>query len=394
VIRTLAVDARYGAAGDMFLGALVDLGADLTIAQKAIDSLYPDLIRLQSEVVDRAGVPAMKVSVVELQQPDESRLWSDIEARILDSSLSPKVKEFTYRIFDLLAQVEADAHEVAISDVHFHEVGAVDSIADIVGAAALLESLGITHLQCGFLEVGSGYTESQHGRLEIPAPATARMLTCAPYTTALKGEALTPTGAAIISALGEIKSSVHLSAQQGAGAGSRNPKEYPNILRVSILNDMDNVDQSQLESNIDDIDPRLIPVAIEKLMAAGALDAWVEPIMMKKNRPGFTLKVLCTKSDEKKLGEIIFKETSSIGYRSLTVEKTALERHFISIELRGAPISVKVSLSEGRIMQVSPEFDEIYALGESIGVPTRVLMDEARVAASDRGLVYGAEFSG
>jgi uncharacterized protein (TIGR00299 family) protein len=394
VIRTLAVDARYGAAGDMFLGALVDLGADLTIAQKAIDSLYPDLIRLQSEVVDRAGVPATKVSVVELQQPDESRLWSDIEARILDSSLSPKVKEFTYRIFDLLAQVEADAHEVAISDVHFHEVGAVDSIADIVGAAALLESLGITHLQCGFLEVGSGYTESQHGRLEIPAPATARMLTCAPYTTALKGEALTPTGAAIISALGEIKSSVHLSAQQGAGAGSRNPKEYPNILRVSILNDMDNVDQSQLESNIDDIDPRLIPVAIEKLMAAGALDAWVEPIMMKKNRPGFTLKVLCTKSDEKKLGEIIFKETSSIGYRSLTVEKTALERHFISIELRGAPISVKVSLSEGRIMQVSPEFDEIYALGESIGVPTRVLMDEARVAASDRGLVYGAEFSG
>lgn len=394
MIRTLAVDARYGAAGDMFLGALVDLGADLTIAQKAIDSLYPDLIRLQSEVVDRAGVPATKVSVVELQQPDESRLWSDIEARILDSSLSPKVKEFTYRIFDLLAQVEADAHEVAISDVHFHEVGAVDSIADIVGAAALLESLGITHLQCGFLEVGSGYTESQHGRLEIPAPATARMLTCAPYTTALKGEALTPTGAAIISALGEIKSSVHLSAQQGAGAGSRNPKEYPNILRVSILNDMDNVDQSQLESNIDDIDPRLIPVAIEKLMAAGALDAWVEPIMMKKNRPGFTLKVLCTKSDEKKLGEIIFKETSSIGYRSLTVEKTALERHFISIELRGAPISVKVSLSEGRIMQVSPEFDEIYALGESIGVPTRVLMDEARVAASDRGLVYGAEFSG
>ena len=394
MIRTLAVDARYGAAGDMFLGALVDLGADLTIAQKAIDSLYPDLIRLQSEVVDRAGVPAMKVSVVELQQPDESRLWSDIEARILDSSLSPKVKEFTYRIFDLLAQVEADAHEVAISEVHFHEVGAVDSIADIVGAAALLESLGVTHLQCGFLEVGSGYIESQHGRLEIPAPATARMLTGAPYTTALKGEALTPTGAAIISALGEIKSSVHLSAQQGAGAGSRNPKEYPNILRVSILNDMDNVDQSQLESNIDDIDPRLIPVAIEKLMAAGALDAWVEPIMMKKNRPGFTLKVLCAKSDEKKLGEIIFKETSSIGYRSLTVEKTALERHFISIEVRGALISVKVSLSEGRIMQVSPEFDEVYALAESVGIPTRVLMEEARAVASNRGLIYGAEFSG
>jgi pyridinium-3,5-bisthiocarboxylic acid mononucleotide nickel chelatase len=393
VSRALAVDARYGAAGDMFLGALVDLGADLTVAQRALDTVYPGLLNLESAVVDRCGEESTKVTVVELQSSQQSRLWADIEETILSSALNGRVKEFSYKVFDLLAQAEADAHQVPISEVHFHEIGAVDSIADIIGTAALLDSLDISQLWCTHLEVGSGEVESNHGTLEIPAPATARIIEGSSYSATLKGEALTPTGAAIILALGEVKSNITLSTRQGRGAGSRNPKEYPNVLRVSILDDVNQDIQSQIESNIDDIDPRLIPVVIEKLMAAGALDAWVEPIMMKKDRPGFTLKVLCLKSDEKKLGEIIFRESSSIGYRTLAVEKVALERHFVTINLRNSKVSVKVAISEGKILQVSPEFDEVLALANELGVPVRVLMDEARSIARNNGLIYGENFS-
>jgi uncharacterized protein (TIGR00299 family) protein len=393
VSKTLAVDARYGAAGDMFLGALVDLGAKLSVAQTAIDAVFPGLVRLESEVVDRAGQKSTKVNVAELSTAEQSRLWADIEERILSSTLDDVVKKLTYRVFELLAQVEADAHQVPIGEVHFHEIGAADSIADIIGTAALLDYLDITQLWCTHLEVGSGTIESDHGTLEIPAPATARLLAGRRFTSVLKGEALTPTGAAIIVALGDVTPDIELSSTQGCGAGTRNPKEYPNVLRVSILEDVSNDIQSQLETNIDDIDPRLIPVVIEKLMAAGALDAWVEPIMMKKNRPGFTLKVLSLKSDEKKLGKIIFQETSSIGYRTLDVEKVALERHFLTINLRDTKVSVKVAVSDGKILQVSPEFDEVLALANALGVPARVLIDEARSIARDNGLIYGENFS-
>jgi uncharacterized protein (TIGR00299 family) protein len=391
--KTLAVDARYGAAGDMFLGALVDLGADLNSAQAAINQVYPNLVRLESEKVTRCGVSATKVSVIELEKSHHSRLWSDIEDAILESTLTSRTKELSHKIFDLLAQVESDAHQIPLSEVHFHEVGAVDSIADIIGTAALLVDLDIDVLRSGHLEVGSGSIMSEHGILDIPAPATERLLRGKSYTTLLKGECLTPTGAAIIAALGHVEKVVTLAAQRGVGAGSRNPSEYPNILQVSILDDVEEDIQFQIESNIDDIDPRLIPVVIEKLMSAGALDAWVEPIMMKKNRPGFTLKVLCNRSDEKLLGRIIFEETSSIGYRTIDVEKVALERHFREIEVRATKVSIKIAILDGKIIQVSPEFDEINSLAKALDVPTRVAMEEARLAARDNGFVFGALFS-
>jgi len=393
VSRALAVDARYGAAGDMFLGALVDLGADLSVAQRAVDTVFPGLIRFESESVDRCGQKSTKINVVELIDAPQSRLWADIEAQILNSALDVRVTELTYKVFELLAQVEADAHRVSIADVHFHEIGAVDSIADIIGTAALLDNLDVSQLWCSHLEVGSGLAENEHGAFRIPAPATQRLISGRRFTSILKGEALTPTGAAIIAALGEERPNIKHSVIQGCGAGSRNPNDYPNVLRLSILDDVNEEIQSQIESNIDDIDPRLIPVVIEKLMAEGALDAWVEPIMMKKNRPGFTLKVLCLKSDEKKLGTIIFKETSSIGYRTLDVEKVALERQFVSIDLRGHNVAVKVALSEGKIIQVSPEFDEVLSAANSLGVPARVLMDEARAIARAKGLIFGESFT-
>jgi len=393
VARALAVDARYGAAGDMFLAALVNLGGDISIAQSAVDQLYPGLIHFKVSAVERCGVAATYVDVIERVQSQHSRDWSEIEERILNSSLNHRSKEYSYRIFELLAQAEAFVHEVDIKDVHFHEVGSADSIADIVGVAALLDSLDISSLFVGELEIGSGTGRSEHGEFSIPAPATRELIAGWRITNQRVGEALTPTGAAIIAALGYQRTLRPTVVKKGYGAGTRNPSEYPNVLEVSILENVENLEQVLIESNIDDIDPRLIPVAIEKLMAGGALDAWVEPIMMKKNRPGFTVKVLCTHENEEKLGRIIFEETTSIGYRTSPVSKVALERHFKKIDLHGATISIKISLLEGRITQVSPEFDDVNALAKKLEIPTRVLMDEARRAAHQAGYKYGEMLS-
>ncbi len=391
--NALAVDARNGAAGDMFIAALVDLGADLAIAQRAVDVVYPNLITFKEEEVTRAGVRATYVKVEENRDQQAERTWQQIEEKLLESQLSHRVKKFAYQIFFALAEAEAAVHKVEIKDVHFHEVGAADSIADIIGIAALLDSLDISVIFYSNLEVGSGTVHTSHGELPIPAPATAELLRGFVFTSEKRGECLTPTGAAILTTFARSNRSVSTSGEWGYGAGTRNPEDYSNILRVSIILNVDETEQVVLETNIDDSDPRLIPLVIEKLMAAGARDAWSETIQMKKNRPGFTLKVLCTQNDQKKLGEILFKETSSIGYRVHEVSKVVLDRVFRKILVRGTEINFKISSLEGFITHVSPEFDEIRALADKLNIPTRVLMEEARFEAERAGFSYGAKIS-
>jgi len=392
--RALAVDASYGAAGDMFIGALVDLGAPIESAQRAVDAVYPGLVRFDVRKVDRAGVAATHIHVTELEAEPASRQWSDIEEKILSSELSSDIKATAHRIFDTLAQIEAQVHEVPLSEVHFHEVGAADSIADVIGISALLNHMSITEIFVGNLEVGSGKVKTEHGELDVPAPATAALLQGFQSTALLKGECLTPTGAAIINSLSQ-QITFDLSEKKiGRGAGTRNPAEYPNVLCASIIENVEDSVQCTIETNIDDIDPRLIPVVIEKLMAAGARDAWVEPIMMKKNRPAFTLKVLCLSEQRDLLGRIIFNETTSIGYRTHAVEKIALERFFAKVPVRGAEVQIKISTLDGVITQVSPEFDEVNVIAKDNSVPTRVVLEEARMAAHKAGYSYGVEFSG
>ena len=392
--RGLAVDASYGAAGDMFIAALVDLGAPLSSAQLAVDAVYPNLVQFISSEVDRAGTRATYVKVEELSVEPPKRTWSDISERIIDSSLPADVKAISYKIFSALAEAEARVHKVELGDVHFHEVGAADSIADIIGVAALLAELEVSHLILGNLEVGSGIVKTEHGLLSVPAPATAELLMGFSTTASKSGECLTPTAAAIFSALGNQLDISVAGKSSGLGAGTRNPAEYPNILRVSMIENVADHLQNLIECNIDDIDPRLIPVVIEKLMAAGALDAWVEPIMMKKNRPGFQLKALCRPEDEKKLGEIILRETTSIGYRTQSVAKVSLDRFFTSVSVRESKISLKVSTLDGKIVQISPEFEDAYSVAKAQDIPTRIVLDEARAAALEAGLRYGADFSG
>jgi uncharacterized protein (TIGR00299 family) protein len=392
--RALAVDASNGAAGDMFIGALVDLGAPLESAQSAVDAVYPGLVRFSAQKVDRAGTSATHIQVSELEANAPSRQWSEIEEKILSSDLSHQIKVRAHQIFDALAQIEAQVHGVPLNEVHFHEVGAADSIADVIGVAALLDSLNISEIYIGKIEVGSGKVKIEHGELDVPAPATAALLQGFHYTALLKGECLTPTGAAIINALSQQLSFDLAERKIGRGAGTRNPAGYPNVLCTSIIDNVEDSVQCTIETNIDDIDPRLIPVVIEKLMAAGARDAWVEPIMMKKNRPAFTLKVLCLSEQRDFLGRIIFQETTSIGYRTHAVEKIALERFFTKVSVQGAEVQVKISILDGLITQVSPEFDEVDAIANRNGLPTRVVLEEARMAAHEAGYSYGAEFSG
>lgn len=391
--NALVVDARNGAAGDMFIAALVDLGADLAIAQRAVDVVYPNLITFKEEEVTRAGARATYVKVEENRNQQAERTWQQIEEKILESQLSHRVKKFAYQIFFALAEAEAAVHKVDIKDVHFHEVGSADSIADIIGVAALLDSLDVSAIFCSNVEVGSGSVQTSHGVLPVPTPATSELLRGFRFTSKLKGECLTPTGAAILTTFARAQNSELTVGEWGHGAGTRNPEDYSNILRVSIISNVDETEQLVLETNIDDSDPRLIPVVIEKLMAAGARDAWAEPIQMKKNRPGFTIKVLCTSEDQKRLGEILSQETSSIGYRVHDVSKVVLERIFRKIEVRGVEIAFKISSLEGLITHISPEFDEVRALADGLNIPTRVLMEEARFAAERAGYRYGAKIN-
>ena len=394
VSRYLLVDASEGAAGDMFIGALVDVGASLSIAQAAVDNVYPGLVHFSAHSVIRCGVKATHISVKVLTDEQPSRNWQDIEEKILSSDLKQEVKETAYQIFDCLAQAEAYVHQVPADEVHFHEVGAADSIADIIGTAALLDQLQVRKIIVGNIEVGSGKVETQHGMLEIPAPATAELLKGFNLTSRRSGECTTPTAAAIINALALQKHGENNPVKMGKGAGTRDPKNYPNVLSVGIINNVEEIVQNMIESNIDDIDPRLIPVVIEKLMTAGARDAWVEPIMMKKNRPGFTIKVLCLATDQKKLGEIIFHETTSIGYRTYAVDKVSLDRFFTKVLVRDVEIQIKISTLNNKIIQVSPEFEDAYLLANMTGAPTRIILEEARMAARSQGFIYGEEFSG
>jgi uncharacterized protein (TIGR00299 family) protein len=392
--KHLLVDASEGAAGDMFIAALVDLGASLSIAQAAVDDVYPGLVRFSANSVLRYGVEATHIQVVNQVSDQPSRNWNDIEEKILSSKLRKEIKNIAHQIFDRLAQAEAQVHNVPTYEVHFHEVGAADSIADIIGTAALLHELQISKIIVGDIEVGSGKIESEHGILDIPAPATAKLLSGLKLTSRRSGECTTPTAAAIFNAIGVQRKQAQIPKKIGRGAGTRDPIDYPNTLGVGIIDNVDEVMQVVIESNIDDIDPRLIPVVIEKLMMAGARDAWVEPIMMKKNRPGFTIKVLCLTTDQKKLGDVIFHETTSIGYRIYEVDKVVLNRFFTRVLVQGREIQVKVSTLDDKIIQVSPEFEDVHSLANSKGIPTRVIMEEARMAARNQGLIYGAEFSG
>ncbi len=378
------LDCTAGASGDMLLGALVDAGVDLAVLQSAIDAVVPG-IALSTEAVTRAGLGATRVHV-EGTDSITTRTWADVRGLLEDAALAEPVRRVALDAFARLAAAEAAVHRVAVDDVHFHEVGALDAIADVVGTAAGLHALGLSALTASTVSLGAGTTRGAHGPLPVPAPAVLALLVGVPVTAgAAPYELCTPTGAALLATAvtgwGPLPSMA--VTRVGMGAGGRDPDEVANVLRL-VVGEPAEVGATAvlLETNVDDLDPRLWPDVLAALMAAGASDAWLTPVLMKKGRPAHTLSVLCPTRLVDDLRRVVFTQTSTIGVRETTVRKHALDRTEGSVEVDGQRIRIKVASYDGRVVNTNPEYDDVVAAASAVGRPVAEVLRAAQAAAT------------
>ena len=356
-------DCFAGISGDMILGALVDAGLSFRHLKAELEKLDITGWTLKEEKVLRHGLAGTRIHV-QVEETHHHRHLPDITRIIEKSRLSPDVKEMTLSVFSLLARAEAAVHGVTTEEVHFHEVGALDAIIDITGAAIGLAALDIDELFVSSLNTGSGHVDTAHGRLPVPAPATARLLeNFEMYSSGIETELVTPTGAAIIATLcsGSTKLPPMTLEATGYGAGSKE-LESPNLLRFFIGSEQQTAFQKesiiQLETNIDDSSPEIIAWLTENLLQSGALDAFITPVMMKKNRSAHLLTVLTTGEKEEALSRIIFRESSSSGIRRSERQRYILPRESVTVTTAYGPVTVKVHRMEGEVVTVSPEYED------------------------------------
>ncbi len=388
-MRIAYLDCMSGVSGDMMLGALVDAGADLAAIQAGIDSLGLPSCRLESQEVKKKGFRAIQVHV--LHEPEHThRHLHHITGMIDASQLSAPQKDLAKRIFTRLGEAEAKVHGTTIQKVHFHEVGAVDSIADIVGSAIGLNLLGVERLMCSPVPTGGGFIEIAHGRVSIPAPATAELLQGIPIApSAIQAELTTPTGAAIVATL--AKSFGSLPAMRieciGYGAGTRDLESQANLLRLIVGQTEDHVESDQvwiLETNLDDVSGEVIGHTTAMLMDAGALDVYTTAIQMKKNRPAVMLSVICQAEDVPRLEEIIFRETTALGIRRWPASRHKLHREPCQVETPWGPIAGKLATGAGGNVRFSPEFEDCRRIAGKHRVPLAEVYEAARLAYRGR----------
>jgi pyridinium-3,5-bisthiocarboxylic acid mononucleotide nickel chelatase len=392
------IDASAGVAGDMLLGALIDAGADLAVVQQAVDAVIPDSVRLISTSVTRAGQQANRISVEVLAQDVPVREWKAIEDLLTTADLAAPVRDRALGTFGRLAQAEGKIHQMPQDQVHFHEVGALDAIADIVGVAAALHSLEIDSISASAIAVGSGRSRGAHGDLGVPVPAVVELAAGWKLFAGGSGELTTPTGMALVSALAERCENLPLLTLQasGAGAGSRDTPGRPNLTRVLIgervTHPDDHLSEADvlIEANVDDLDPRLWPGVLTSLIRAGAADAWLVPIIMKKGRPAHTVSVLARPDQAAYLRYLLLTLTSSIGVRETKVRKTALPRGWVDLIVAGSCISIKIAHRHGTIWQVTPEFDDLERAADEQDLSPITVLEQAMAAALAAGLVAGA----
>ncbi|ERJ21485.1 nickel pincer cofactor biosynthesis protein LarC [Campylobacter concisus] len=363
--KILYYDASSGISGDMNLAALVGLGVDFGYLCSELEKLnLSGEFRLEQKNVVKNGIAATKIDVVLLKSQPHARSYADIKQILASSNLSEFCKKKAVAIFHVIAQAEAKVHKVSIDEVHFHEVGAVDSIVDVVGAAICFEYLsknfGITRVVSSKIELGGGVVKCDHGYLNVPAPAVCEILKDVPVSLGRANfEMTTPTGAAILKAcadefVGEINFKIEKVAY---GAGEKNAPNFANAIRAMIceVDESQNLVQKMISTNIDDMDAESFAFACEILRENGALDVFSHSVYMKKGRIGFELNVLCKSEDAKKLKELIFTHTTAIGVREIDVVKTELKRKFVSVETKFGDIRLKIS---GDDEKAKPEFDE------------------------------------
>jgi len=371
-MKILYYDCFAGISGDMNLGAMIDLGVDPGFLIGELQKLNIKGFHLEISPDSRRGITGTKATVV-IEDPDNEkhRHLRHIEELINQSTLSDQVKTLSLKIFDLIAEAEAKVHRIDKQRVHFHEVGALDSIADIVGAAICLDYLKVDKVISSPIQLGGGTVKCAHGIMPVPAPATAEIVQHIPVKTGLvQHEATTPTGAAILVAVAdEFSERINFPIHKiGYGIGQRDISEVPNVLRVFISEESVNYGEGKdevawmTECNIDDMNPEWYDFLFQKLLGAGASDVFLTPIIMKKSRPANTLSVLCTRELLPEIKSIIFLNTTSIGLREYPVTKTVLDRYEQEIETELGKVRVKYSSFQGKVIRVKPEIEDIKLL--------------------------------
>jgi len=370
----------------MILGALVAAGVEPQALVEQLQSLNVAGWKIDFETVDRSGISSTYAHVQTAHEHAHRHL-GDILEIIYGSGLSERVKDRAARIFSRLAEAESQVHNQPIEEVHFHEVGAVDAIIDVCGAAVGFDLLGIEQFISSPLRLGFGMAQMAHGRFPIPPPAVAELLKGKPiYAGDVEGEFVTPTGAAIITTVCERFEnipSMKIEAS-GYGAGTRNPKGFPNALRV-FVGDPDapsDADETLLmiETNIDDMSPQVFGHLMDRAFELGALDCYLTNTQMKKNRPGILVSILCRPNDREKFLHLLFAETTTIGARSYEVHRRALARETIRVETQFGLIDVKVALGNNGSVNVMPEFEQCRAAALTANVPLVKVQDAARQA--------------
>ena len=361
-------DCFAGASGDMILGALLDAGLPFETLQKELAKLNLSHYQISVAKTVKNGIGGSQVRItVDQNIPKQCRNLGHIKAIIENSNLDPAVKEKSIAIFVRLAEAEARVHHSTIESVHFHEVGAMDAIIDIVGSVIGLSLLGIERIICSPIHVGHGTVRCEHGILPLPAPATMALLKEKPiYATGVRGELLTPTGAAILTTLASDFGPMPTMTIQRVGYGVGTADfDIPNLLRLIVgdaeeerLDDGDMEDLVVIETNIDDMNPQLYDYLIERLLNQGACDVFLTPVQMKKNRPGILLSVTCRPDSRKALVTMIMEETTTIGARCRSEKRIKAEREICVIDTDYGPVRVKVAKYHGRIINISPEYDD------------------------------------
>lgn len=365
-------DCFSGVSGDMFLASLLDAGLPIDVLREGIDALdLPEKIELKLTETHKGALRASDLEVI-VPHSHHHRHLSDILTIINGSRLNADVKESASRVFTLLAEAEARVHGEPVEHIHFHEVGALDSIVDVTGAAIGLNALGIQKLYASPLPYGSGTVESAHGLLPLPAPATLEILTRAnaPLSPLQSdAELVTPTGAALLATLAEFGRPAMSVTATGIGAGKRD-LAWPNVMRLIIgeTPEPDAAEMVQIETNIDDMNPQFYGYVMDKLFAAGAKDVYLIPIQMKKNRPGTLLGVICLRRDEAAIGEVILRETTTLGMRVLPIGRHEALREFRKVETRYGSLTIKVKVLNGLVIQSVPEYDECVRLANENNV--------------------------
>ena len=392
-MRIAYIQCFSGISGDMFLGALVDAGVSPQLLEGAVTALNVGAVLQISRVV-RSGVSATKVDVLvdgELDAPQKhshGRHLSAIKKIIDAAAISNTAKKTAISIFEALGAAEAKIHSTAIEKVHFHEVGAVDAMADIVCAAVGAEALGVDQIICSPLNVGGGTVQCAHGTIPVPAPATVELLKDTPvYSSGLQSELVTPTGAAIVKTLAsQFASFPEMKIEKsGYGAGSRDFPGHPNVVRIVLGESSASALASKtaseavtvLEANLDDLNPQVFGYVMDRLLDEGALDAFGMPVQMKKNRPGTLLTVLCKPEDAGKLTQLIFTETTTLGVRRRDEVRQTLSRRWESVRTQWGEVRIKIASMNGTVTNYAPEYEDCRRIAAEQHVPLKTVMQEA-----------------